>query len=208
MHSLRRHWTICATRNNRRGSEDPHLERRVPSQLAPDDELVNRLGAFGNEFLFQSMAQANVELLNGYGTKTILTACPHCYNTLANEYPDFGGTYDVVHHSEFLARLIAEGRLEPTNRVEAKIAYHDSCYLGRYNDIYDSPRAVLESIPGVELVEVEASRDRGMCCGAGGAQKFKEEEPGDERVSVAGPGNWSRPGPGPSLRHVRSACGC
>jgi Fe-S oxidoreductase/nitrate reductase gamma subunit len=139
----------------------------------------------GNEFLFQAMARANVELLNGYGTRTILTACPHCYNTLANEYPDFGGNYDVVHHSEFLARLIADGRLTPRHRVEAKIAYHDSCYLGRYNDIYDSPRAVLQSIPGVELVEAEASGDRGMCCGAGGAQMFKEEEPGTERVSVA-----------------------
>ncbi len=139
----------------------------------------------GNEFLFQTMARANVELLNGYGTKTILTACPHCYNTLAHEYPDFGGNYEVVHHSEFLARLIAEGRLTPRHRVDAKIAYHDSCYLGRYNDIYDSPRKLLGSIPGVVLVEAEASRDRGMCCGAGGAQMFKEEESGDERVSVA-----------------------
>ena len=156
----------------------------------------------GNEFLFQAMARANVEVLNGYGTTKILTACPHCYNTLANEYPDFGGNYEVVHHSEFLAQLIADGRLKPKHRVDATIAYHDSCYLGRYNDIYDSPRTVLASIPGVVLVEAEASRDRGMCCGAGGAQMFKEEEPGDNRVSSVRAGQLRQTGAG----MVATAC--
>jgi Fe-S oxidoreductase/nitrate reductase gamma subunit len=139
----------------------------------------------GNEFLFQIQAQANVEVLNGYGVKRIITICPHCYNTLGNEYGDFGGKYEVVHHSELLARLVAEGRLTPTRRVEAKVVYHDACYLGRYNGVYEQPRDILRRIPGVELVEATENRDRGMCCGAGGAQFFKEEEPGRERVNTA-----------------------
>ncbi len=135
----------------------------------------------GNEYLFQTLAQANVETLNGYGCgdrkKTIVTTCPHCFNTLLNEYPDFGGSYDVVHHADFLLGLVQQGRLRPTQRVEQRVVFHDSCYLGRYNDIYESPRDVLRSIPGVELVEPNETRDRGMCCGAGGAHMFKEEEP-------------------------------
>jgi Fe-S oxidoreductase/nitrate reductase gamma subunit len=139
----------------------------------------------GNEYLFQAMAQQNVEILNGYDTKRIVTACPHCYNTLAHEYPDFGGTYEVVHHTDELAKLVAEGRLKPARSVEARVVYHDSCYLGRYNDIYESPRDLLNSIPGVTVVEASDSRDRGMCCGAGGGQMFKEEEEGTQRVSAA-----------------------
>jgi Fe-S oxidoreductase len=131
------------------------------------------------------MARQNVEILNGYNTKRIVTACPHCYNTLAHEYPDFGGNYEVAHHADELARLVAEGRLKPKHRVQARVVYHDSCYLGRYNDIYDSPRALLASIPGVTVVEATEARDRGMCCGAGGGQMFKEEEEGQKRVSVA-----------------------
>lgn len=138
----------------------------------------------GHEFLFQMMAEQNVETLNGYEVKKILTSCPHCFNTLANEYPDFGGTFEVLHHTDFLFDLVRQGKLKPNNRVDATVTYHDSCYLGRYNEIYDSPREILKSIPGVTLVEAEASRDRGMCCGAGGAQMFKEDEPGDERVNL------------------------
>jgi Fe-S oxidoreductase len=138
----------------------------------------------GNEFLFQMLATQNCETLNGYGVKTIITTCPHCFNTLANEYADFDGPYEVIHHTDYLARLVREGTLVPTQPVTAKVAYHDSCYLGRYNEIYDSPRSVLEAIPGVTLVEPVETRDRGMCCGAGGAQMFKEEEPGDERVNL------------------------
>ena len=139
----------------------------------------------GNEFLFQAMAEANVEILNAYEVRKIITICPHCYNTLGNEYPDFGGKFEVVSHVEFLARLVAEGKLTPKNRVDARVVYHDSCYLGRYNQVYDAPRQVLAGIPGVELVEASENRDRGMCCGAGGAQFFKEEEAGDERVNYA-----------------------
>jgi len=139
----------------------------------------------GNEYLFQMLAQANVETLNTYGAnkKKIITTCPHCFNTLLNEYPDFGGQYDVIHHSTFLADVIRQGKLKPTKRVERTVVYHDSCYLGRHNGIYDPPRETLARIPGLKLVEPKETRDRGMCCGAGGAQMFKEEEPGTERVN-------------------------
>lgn len=137
----------------------------------------------GNEFLFQMMAQQNIEILNNYGVKKIITACPHCYNTLKHEYPDFGGQYDVIHHSELLAELLQQGRLRPRRSVEVRIAYHDACYLGRHNGVYDPPREVLRAIPGVTLVEPDKTRDRGMCCGAGGAQMWKEEEEGDARVN-------------------------
>ncbi len=133
----------------------------------------------GNEYLFQTLANANVETLNGAGVdkKTVITACPHCFNTLKNEYPSFGGKYDVVHHTDFLNGLIARGKLKPEKRVEAKVAYHDSCYLGRYNEVYEAPRDILKAIPGVELVEVPYwNKQKGLCCGAGGAQMWKEEE--------------------------------
>jgi Fe-S oxidoreductase len=139
----------------------------------------------GNEYLFQTLAAQNVETLNGYGMngkRTIITACPHCFNSLGNEYSDFGGNYDVVHHSEFLNGLIARGKLTPTKKVGGKVAYHDSCYLGRYNDVYSAPREVLEKA-GVELVEVEYwNKSKGLCCGAGGAQMFMEEH--GERVNT------------------------
>jgi len=140
----------------------------------------------GNEYLFQMFARQNVETLNGCGAdkKKIICTCPHCFNTLKNEYPDFGGHYEVVHHTEFLAGLVREGKLRPVKRVDKKVAYHDSCYLGRYNEVYEPPREALRSIPGLTLVEPAETRDRGMCCGAGGAQMFKEEEHGDERVNV------------------------
>lgn len=140
----------------------------------------------GNEYLFQMLAQANVETLNGYGAdkKTIVTTCPHCFNTLSHEYSDFGGHYDVVHHSTFLARLIGEGKLKPKNRVDKNVVWHDSCYLGRYNGVYDDPRDTLRSIPGLTVLEPKETRDRGMCCGAGGAQMFKEEEAGTQRVNI------------------------
>jgi Fe-S oxidoreductase len=139
----------------------------------------------GNEYLFQMLAEQNVETLNGYdaSNKTIITACPHCFNTLANEYSDYGGTYDVVHHAEFLNGLLVAGKLVPSKPVKGKVVYHDSCYLGRYNQIYDSPRKVLESIEGLELTEVEYwNKKRGLCCGAGGAQMWMEEH-GEERVN-------------------------
>lgn len=140
----------------------------------------------GNEYLFQTLAKANVETLNGMGVdkKTVITACPHCFNTLKNEYPSLGGKYDVVHHAEFLNGLIAQRKLVPKKRVDAKVVYHDSCYLGRYNEVYEAPREVLKSIPGLELVETEYwNKSKGLCCGAGGAQMWKEEEHGKERVN-------------------------
>jgi len=138
----------------------------------------------GNEYLFQMIAEMNIEILDGYDTTKIVTICPHCMNTLKHEYPDFGGNYEVISHVEYLEQLVSEGKLKPRNQVSGKVVYHDSCYLGRFNDIYDGPRKLLRTIPGLELIEANESRDRGMCCGAGGGgQMFKEDEPGDERIS-------------------------
>jgi len=141
----------------------------------------------GNEFLFAMLAEQNAATLNGYkeqgGIRKIVTSCPHCFNTLLNEYPDFGAKFEVVHHADFLMGLIAEKKLTPKKPVSGKVVFHDSCYLGRYNDIYESPRDILKSIPGVELVEAEKSRSKGLCCGAGGAQMFMEEQ-NKNRVNV------------------------
>ena len=137
----------------------------------------------GNEYLFQMLAAQNCETLNRYKFKRIVTTCPHCYNTLAREYPDFGGTFTVIHHTELLLELLRAGKLRPQRRIDAAIAYHDSCYLGRYNEIYDPPREILKAIPGLRLTEPGETRDRGMCCGAGGAQMWKEEEHGKEKVN-------------------------
>ncbi|HET7543837.1 MAG TPA: (Fe-S)-binding protein [Polyangiaceae bacterium] len=142
----------------------------------------------GNEYLFTMLAETNAATLNGYkeqgGIKKIITTCPHCFNTLKNEYPDFGAKFEVVHHSDYLLELVALKKLTPSKPVRAKVVYHDSCYLGRYNDIYESPRAILQRIPGVELVEAEGvNRKKGLCCGAGGAQMFMEEQ-NSNRVNV------------------------
>lgn len=141
----------------------------------------------GNEFLFQTMAYANIQTLNGYGIKKIVTTCPHCFNTLKNEYPVLGGTYEVVHHAEFLQGLIDAGKIRMKEKGAfsgRKITYHDSCYLGRANGIYEAPRNVLAALDA-ELLEMKDSRSRGMCCGAGGAQMWKEEERGTTRVNFA-----------------------
>jgi heterodisulfide reductase subunit D len=139
----------------------------------------------GNEFMFQMMAYQNIQILNGYGIKKIVTACPHCFNTLKNEYPELGGTYEVIHHTSFLQGLINEGKIkmkEGGSFKGKKISYHDSCYLGRANNIYEAPREVLEALDA-ELVEMKRCRSGGLCCGAGGAQMFKEEEKGEQRVN-------------------------
>ena len=139
----------------------------------------------GNEFMFQMMAYQNIQVLNGYGIKKIVTACPHCFNTLKNEYPELGGTYEVIHHATFIQQLIDEGKIKMIDGGTfkgKKITYHDSCYLGRANNIYEAPRKVLEALDA-ELVEMKRCRSNGLCCGAGGAQMFKEEEKGDVRIN-------------------------
>ena len=139
----------------------------------------------GNEFLFQMMAYQNIQLLDGYEVKKIVTACPHCFNILKNEYPALGGNYEVIHHTVFLQQLIDEGKIKMKEKGSFKgkrITYHDSCYLGRANNIYEAPRKVLEALD-VELVEMKRSRSHGLCCGAGGAQVFKEEEKGTIRIN-------------------------
>jgi Fe-S oxidoreductase len=166
------------------------LEAKVDFAILGDEETCTGDPArrAGNEYLFSMLAETNVATLNGYqaqgGLKKIITTCPHCFNTLLNEYPDFGGKFEVIHHTDFMLGLVAERRLVPKHGVKGRVAYHDSCYLGRYNDIYESPRKILESIPGVELVEVEGwNRKKGLCCGAGGAQMWMEEQNKD-RVNV------------------------
>ncbi|HOP42669.1 MAG TPA: (Fe-S)-binding protein [Flavobacteriales bacterium] len=140
----------------------------------------------GNEFLFQMQALQNIQVLNGYGVRRIVTACPHCFNTIRNEYPELGGSYEVLHHSQFLNTLMREGRLkvEGGSFRGKRITFHDPCYLGRGNGEYEAPRELLAKLDA-ELVEMKRSRAQGLCCGAGGAQMFKEAEPGDREVNIA-----------------------
>ena len=139
----------------------------------------------GNEFVFQMTANQNVQTMNMYDVKKIVTACPHCFNTIKNEYPALGGHYDVVHHTQLISTLIEEGRLtiEGGEYKGKKITYHDSCYLGRVNGEYEAPRKAIEALDG-DLTELKRSRANGLCCGAGGAQMFKENEPGDKRINT------------------------
>lgn len=140
----------------------------------------------GNEFLFQMQAMSNIQVLNGYNVKKIVTACPHCFNTIKNEYPELGGNYEVIHHSTFLQQLINDGKIklaEGGSFKGKKITYHDSCYLGRANNIYEAPREVLQALDA-DLVEMKRCRTTGLCCGAGGAQMFKEPEKGTKDINV------------------------
>ena len=139
----------------------------------------------GNEFLFQMQAMQNIQVLNGYEVKKIVTACPHCFNTLKNEYPDLGGNYEVIHHTQLLQQLMNDGRLkvEGGSFKGKRITFHDPCYLGRANGEYEAPREVLQKLDA-ELSEMKRCKQRGLCCGAGGAQMFKEAEPGNKEVNV------------------------
>lgn len=140
----------------------------------------------GNEFLFQMQAMTNIEVLNGYEVKKIVTTCPHCFNTLKNEYPGLGGSYDVMHHTQFLKKLLEEGRLNVEGGVfEGKrITFHDPCYLGRANNEYEAPREVLSKLEA-ELIEMKSCKAKGLCCGAGGAQMFKEAESGNKEINIS-----------------------
>jgi Fe-S oxidoreductase len=139
----------------------------------------------GNEFLFQMQAMGNIQVLNAYEVKSIVTTCPHCFNTLKNEYPELGGNYEVKHHSEFLQELITQGKLTVEGGVfkGKKITFHDPCYLGRANDVYEAPRNLIEKLDA-ELVEMKRCKSNGLCCGAGGAQMFKEAEKGNKEINI------------------------
>lgn len=185
-------WVGCA------GSFDPRAQR-VSKAFA---KILNEVGISfailgdeeactgdparraGNEFVFQMMALQNIQTLNTYNVKKIVTACPHCFNTLKNEYPILGGNYEVIHHATFLKQLLDEGKLsvEGGEFKGKKITYHDSCYLGRANNIYEAPRDVLAALDA-DLVELKRCKTNGLCCGAGGGQMFKEDEPGTSRIN-------------------------
>lgn len=139
----------------------------------------------GNEFLFQMQAVTNIEVLNAYEVKTIVTACPHCFNTIKNEYPGLGGNYKVMHHTQFLKDLLNDGRLtiEGGQFKGKRITFHDPCYLGRANNVYEAPRDLIRKLDA-ELVEMKSCKSRGLCCGAGGAQMFKDAEPGNKEVNI------------------------
>jgi Fe-S oxidoreductase len=143
----------------------------------------------GNEFVFSMLAQQNIETLNEAAPKTIVASCPHCFNTIANEYPQLGGNYEVVHHTQLLARLVADGKLTPAGQVDEKITYHDPCFLGRHNKVYTPPREIIDAVPGTRAEEMHRCKSRGFCCGAGGARMWMEERIGKrintERIDEA-----------------------
>jgi Fe-S oxidoreductase len=143
----------------------------------------------GNEFVYSMLAEQNIATLNEAGARKIVASCPHCFNTLANEYPQLGGDYEVIHHTQLLARLVEEGKLTPVNPVEEKITYHDPCFLGRHNRIFTAPREIMERVPGVRAQEMHRCKERGFCCGAGGARMWMEERIGKrintERIDEA-----------------------
>jgi Fe-S oxidoreductase len=143
----------------------------------------------GNEFVFSMLAQQNIETLNEAAPRTIVASCPHCFNSISREYPQLGGHFEVIHHTQLLARLVAEGKLTPVTAVEQKLTYHDPCFLGRHNKVYTPPREILESVPGVAAAEMHRCKDRGFCCGAGGARMWMEERIGKrintERIDEA-----------------------
>src|SRR6202034_2235918 len=138
----------------------------------------DRARRIGNEFVFSMLAQQNIETLNEAAPRTIVASCPHCFNTISREYPQLGGNYEVIHHTQLLARLVEQGKITPTERIEEKLTYHDPCFLGRHNKVFTPPREILEAVPGVRAEEMPRCKNRGFCCGAGGARMWMEERIG------------------------------
>ncbi len=138
----------------------------------------------GNEYLYQMQAQKNIEVMKNYNVKKIVTGCPHCFNTLKNEYPQFGGNFEVVHHTDFILQLLKEGKLRVSKGPRGMVTYHDPCYLGRYNNIFEAPREILKYVPDISLVEMARNRERNFCCGAGGGHMWLEEQKVGERINV------------------------
>ncbi len=184
------YWVGCSTALNTRNQKIARAFAQLLRQAGIDFAILGQeercsgdpARRIGNEYLFEKLARRNIDLLQSHGVKKIVTTCPHCFNTLKNEYPRFGGVFEVQHHSQMLAELVQQGRLSPNDGLEAKVTFHDPCYLGRYNDTYEEPREVIAAVPGVSLVEMRQHREKSFCCGAGGGLMWTEE-PSDKRVN-------------------------
>ncbi len=185
-------WVGCAGSYDARAQKVTVAFAKILNELAIDFAILGDEEACtgdparraGNEFVFQMMAAQNVEVLNGYGVRKIVATCPHCFNTLKNEYPALGGKYEVVHHTVFLEGLLKSGQLTVEGETRpGGVTYHDSCYIGRGNAIYEAPREVIAALR-TEIREMNRIKQNGLCCGAGGAQMFKEDEPGDKRINT------------------------